>query len=292
MKRSIADGAPQAIRTQPGEEQTRPPHGGPPQPPVPPPGGERGGDSTVAYRPIVTAHDLCVKAFSATRLRPGYSMVGVDALLDWAAAELRRLHAIVRVVENGGTPEPAELVPRIAPTEIRSTRFNTTRFFSGYHESEVGDFLRIVEREFANLHRFFSAVSAAASAGAPCDDDRWAAARHRGGPGSFHPGTTGTEVTAKTFTRTRFRAGYDTAQVDAFLGRVGRELDRLQAMAESARDGHPADTASVTADLTPQDIVNARFDSTWLTGGYSEYEVDDFLDFLEHEITRVQAYLS
>ncbi|WP_250285394.1 DivIVA domain-containing protein [Frankia sp. CiP1_Cm_nod2] len=225
-------------------------------------------------------------------------MVGVDSFLDWAAVELRRLHALVRVVENGGTPEPAELVPRITPTEIRSTRFNTTRFFSGYRDSEVDDFLRIVEREFGNLHTFFSAVSAAALADAPGDDSRRAAAvRYRGGPGFFHPGATGAEAAAKTFTRTRFRAGYDTAQVDAFLGRVGQALDRLQAMAEPARDGRPVDAASATAasataGLTPRDIVDARFDTTWLTGGYSEYEVDDFLDFLEHELTRVQTYLS
>ncbi|WP_165485290.1 DivIVA domain-containing protein [Protofrankia symbiont of Coriaria ruscifolia] len=240
----------------------------------------------------MAAHDLCVKAFSATRLRTGYTMVGVDAFLDWAAAELRRLHALVRSVENGGKPDPGELVPRITPTEIRSTRFNPTRFFSGYRESEVDDFLWAVEREFANLHRFLSAVSASALTGTPRSGNaRTDAAGHRGGPGSFHPGITGSEVKEKSFTGTRFRSGYDIAQVDAFLDTVSRELDRLQAMVGSAQDGRPADSASPAVSLVPRDISDAKFDTTWLTGGYSEYEVDDFLDFLERELTRVQDYL-
>ncbi|SBW19044.1 hypothetical protein FDG2_0934 [Candidatus Protofrankia californiensis] len=274
------------------DEQARPARREPPRPPVSPPGGERGVDGAVAYRPIVTAHDLCVKAFSATRLCTGYTMVGVDAFLDWAAAELRRLHALVRSVENGGKPDPGELVPRITPTEIRSTRFNPTRFFSGYRESEVDDFLRVVEREFANLHRFLSAVSAASTGAPRSGNARTDAARHRGGPGSFHPGITGSEVKEKSFTGTRFRSGYDIAQVDAFLDTVSRELDRLQAMVGSAQDGRPAASASHAVSLVPRDISDARFDTTWLTGGYSEYEVDDFLDFLERELTRVQDYLS
>ncbi len=265
----------------------------PPRPPAPPPGGERSVDGAVAYRPIVTAHDLCVKEFSATRLHTGYTMVGVDAFLDWAAAELRRLHALVRSVENGGKPDPGELVPRITPMEIRSTRFNPTRFFSGYRESEVDDFLSVVEREFANLHRFLSAASATVSTGTPHHGAaRAGAARHRGGPGSFHPGITGSEVKEKSFTETRFRSGYDTSQVDAFLDMVSQELDRLQAMAGSAQEGRPADSASPTVGLAPQDISDARFETTWLTGGYSEYEVDDFLDFLERELIRVRDYLT
>ncbi|WP_239311222.1 DivIVA domain-containing protein [Frankia sp. Cj3] len=249
----------------------------PSQPPLRLSGGERGTGRSVRYRPIVTSQDLSTKAFSATRLHDGYTMVGVDAFLDRAAAELHRLHALVRSVESGYRPDPRELVLLVTPAEISATTFNPAKFLSGYREQEVDDFLGVVAREFANLQKFVSVVS---------DADR---------PGdrgvSYHPGITGPEVAGKSFTRTRLCVGYKADQVDEFLDRVAQELADLHALAKSSPGSRKRDSDSFRSRLTPADISAVKFDTTWLSGGYREYEVDDFLDFLERELARIHEHL-
>ncbi len=249
-----------------------------PQPqPQPQPGGERGSHYPVRYRPIVTSHDLSMKAFSATRLRTGYTMVGVDAFLDRAAAELHRLHTLVRSVESGYRPDASELVLRVTPTEISSTTFNPTRFLSGYCEQEVDDFLGVVAREFANLQKFVSAVSSVGRTG-----------EHGV---SYHAGITGPEVSGKSFTRTRLSVGYKVDQVNDFLDRVAQDLAVMHALVKSTGGGRQRDSTSFPECLTPADISAVKFDTTRFIGGYREYEVDDFLDFLEREFARVHDHL-
>ncbi|WP_322749230.1 MULTISPECIES: DivIVA domain-containing protein [unclassified Frankia] len=247
-----------------------------PQSPLSQAGGERGSRHPV-YRPIVTSNDLSMKAFSATRLRTGYTMVGVDAFLDRTAAELHRLHTLVLSVESGYRPDPSELVLRVTPTEISSTTFNPTRFLSGYCEQEVDDFLSVVAREFANLQKFMSAVSSAGRTGV------------RGL--SYHAGITGPEVAGKLFTRTQLGVGYKVDQVNDFLDRVAQDLAVMHALVKSTGDGRQRDPGSFPACLAPADISAVKFDTTRFYGGYREYEVDDFLDFLEREFARVQDYL-
>jgi DivIVA domain-containing protein len=72
---------------------------------------------------------------------------------------------------------------------------------------------------------------------------------------------TSAEIRSTTFSRTRWREGYDPAQVDEFLGRAAAALN--------ARSG-----------LTAVEVINARFQPTNFREGYDQSEVDDLLDRL------------
>ncbi len=80
------------------------------------------------------------------------------------------------------------------------------------------------------------------------------------------PALTTQDVRAARFTQTRFREGYEPAEVDALLERVAASLDAIDS-------GHP-DAAPLSAD----DVLNARFRATRFRDGYDQDEVDDFLD--------------
>jgi DivIVA domain-containing protein len=81
------------------------------------------------------------------------------------------------------------------------------------------------------------------------------------------------DVTEKTFTPVRFRTGYATADVDAFLERIHATL--------TAYEGGTA-----SGVLSTSDVVNARFRSTKFAEGYDLDEVDDFLDQVVAELRR------
>ena len=70
---------------------------------------------------------------------------------------------------------------------------------------------------------------------------------------------TSAEIRATTFTVTRWREGYDKAEVDAFLARLALAVD-------------------THSTITPMEIVNARFQPTRLREGYNQNQVDNFLD--------------
>jgi DivIVA domain-containing protein len=72
------------------------------------------------------------------------------------------------------------------------------------------------------------------------------------------------ELRATTLPRTKWREGYDIAQVDLFLARSAAALD------VRARGGR--------ADLTADDVVGAKFQATKLHEGYDQDAVDDLLD--------------
>ncbi|WP_250448189.1 DivIVA domain-containing protein, partial [Actinotalea sp. C106] len=72
------------------------------------------------------------------------------------------------------------------------------------------------------------------------------------------------EVRSARFTPTKFREGYEPAQVDAFMARVAAGLD-VAATGEAP-------------GVTAEDVLNARFKATKFTDGYDQSQVDEFLD--------------
>jgi DivIVA domain-containing protein len=82
------------------------------------------------------------------------------------------------------------------------------------------------------------------------------------------------DVQAKRFSPVRFREGYDTDDVDAFLTRV-------QAAMTADDEGRAGAT-----DVRPEDVVNARFTPTKFREGYHQDEVDDFLDEIVADLRR------
>jgi len=89
------------------------------------------------------------------------------------------------------------------------------------------------------------------------------------------------------FTTTRLRPGYDMADVDAFLDRLGHVLESLtadnialQEMLDRVRAGalRPDHIPPPVRDLTPDDVRRMVFKTTRLRPGYDEQEVDSALD--------------
>lgn len=78
------------------------------------------------------------------------------------------------------------------------------------------------------------------------------------------------DVRSARFTATKFRSGYEIAEVDALLARAARTLEHLEQGLTVESDGTPL--------LTPDDLLHARFSPTELTEGYFVDEVDDLLD--------------
>lgn len=93
---------------------------------------------------------------------------------------------------------------------------------------------------------------------------------------------TAEEVVNIRFQPTKFSAGYDQDQVDDLLSRTIRELQRLQDENEllQLRTVNPLSGPVPIIDptLTPEQVVNQRFQPTKFRAGYSQNQVDDFLD--------------
>lgn len=84
---------------------------------------------------------------------------------------------------------------------------------------------------------------------------------------------TAEDVVLKQFEPTKFREGYDQTEVDVFLDRAVRELQR-----RAAPFSEPAGMAGPL--LTPDQVANQKFTPTKFREGYAQNEVDDFLDKL------------
>ena len=69
---------------------------------------------------------------------------------------------------------------------------------------------------------------------------------------------------ARSLRRTKFREGYDVAEVDAFV------IEAVAALDAAARAQVPG--------LTADDVLNRRFRTTKFREGYDQDEVDDLLD--------------
>ncbi len=72
----------------------------------------------------------------------------------------------------------------------------------------------------------------------------------------------------------KVRRGYRVNEVDRFLGRVARDVARLQERI-AGRSVVPLDQEPL---VTPREIQEKAFNGAWY--GYAMYEVDDFLDML------------
>ena len=102
----------------------------------------------------------------------------------------------------------------------------------------------------------------------------------------WKPVITADEVVAKRFQPTKVRAGYDQDEVDQFLDRAVQELQRLQAENEGLQrlQLDPLSPPVFMTDplLTPDQVIQQRFQETKFRAGYTQDEVDDFVDKIVH----------
>ena len=96
------------------------------------------------------------------------------------------------------------------------------------------------------------------------------------------PVITAEDVVAMRFMPTKFTAGYSQPQVDELLGRITSELrrlqednERLELIAAKRLNGPAAVTDPI---ITPEQVVTQKFTPTKFRDGYSQDQVDDFLD--------------
>jgi DivIVA domain-containing protein len=88
---------------------------------------------------------------------------------------------------------------------------------------------------------------------------------------------TSQDVRARRFALTRWRRGYERADVDALLARAAAVLDDLAA------------GRSPSTPLTGEEVRSTTFGTTGLREGYDEGEVDDFLDTLAADLDALSA---
>ena len=88
---------------------------------------------------------------------------------------------------------------------------------------------------------------------------------------------TSQDVRARRFAVTRWRRGYERADVDALLARAAAALDAL----EAGRTPSPP--------LTGEEVRSTTFGTAGLREGYDEGEVDDFLDTLAADLDAASA---
>ena len=88
---------------------------------------------------------------------------------------------------------------------------------------------------------------------------------------------TSQDVRARRFAVTRWRRGYERADVDALLARAATALDELAA----GRTPSPS--------LTGDEVRSSTFGTTGLREGYDEGEVDEFLDTLAADLDAASA---
>lgn len=89
------------------------------------------------------------------------------------------------------------------------------------------------------------------------------------------------DVLNARFMPTKFREGYEMAEVDQFLDQIARTLGRLESGYTSDADGGRL--------IAPNDILNKRFVPTKFRGGYDIDQVDDFLDKVQATLTEYVA---
>ncbi|HEV8647887.1 MAG TPA: DivIVA domain-containing protein [Actinomycetes bacterium] len=196
----------------------------------------------------LTAEEL--NAIEFTKAMRGYTMHEVDTFLDQAVQELARLQA----KRNG---EYAPSTPRLTPLAIEHKVFN--KAMRGYAMHEVDALLDRLAEELTRLHR----------------EERWIASSMIGRPSAV-PGLTPEEIQRKQFTIAM--RGYTMSEVDAFLNEAARELTRLRA--ERGHGFRPTPHR-----LTADNLRSWRFSRAMR--GYVIQEVDQFLDRLSDEVTRL-----
>lgn len=101
-------------------------------------------------------------------------------------------------------------------------------------------------------------------------------------PAPHKPVMTAEDVVAIRFMPTKLTPGYSQPQVDELLGRITSELrrlqednERLELIAAKRLNGPAALTDPI---ITPEQVVTQKFTPTKFRDGYSQDQVDDFLD--------------
>ena len=98
------------------------------------------------------------------------------------------------------------------------------------------------------------------------------------------PALTAEGVVAKRFQPTKFQQGYDQDEVDDLLDKTVREFQRLQdenERLEQKKADPRSEPVFVTEPiLTPEQVVKQKFSPTKFREGYSQDQVDDFLDLV------------
>lgn len=90
------------------------------------------------------------------------------------------------------------------------------------------------------------------------------------------------DVTNQKFKATRFREGYDQDEVDEFLEEVTGTLRTWESLSDALASGKSVDvrTAWSQGQVTSAMVTGSRFRATRRHEGYSQPEVDTFLDDL------------
>jgi len=90
------------------------------------------------------------------------------------------------------------------------------------------------------------------------------------------------DVTSQKFKATRFREGYDQDEVDEFLEEVTGTLRTWESLSDALASGKSVDvrTAWSQGQVTSAMVTGSRFRATRRHEGYSQPEVDAFLDDL------------
>lgn len=98
------------------------------------------------------------------------------------------------------------------------------------------------------------------------------------------PALTAEGVVSKRFQPTKFKEGYDQDEVDDLLDKTVREFQRLQDENErlEQKNANPrSEPVFVTEPiLTPEQVVKQKLSPTKFREGYSQDQVDDFLDLI------------
>lgn len=130
--------------------------------------------------------------------------------------------------------------PTVTAAELRNVAFGTPVFGAGYSAEEVDRFIAEAQRWMPQ--------------GSPQDVVRVQDVQHHREPQQ-----------APSFSRVRFQEGYDSEEVDAFVGRILATVN-----------GQPVDVP-----VTAQDIENVQFTPVRFRDGYDVNEVDIFLETAE-----------
>ncbi|MBO2528899.1 MAG: DivIVA domain-containing protein [Thermobifida fusca] len=152
----------------------------------------------------------------------------------------------------------------LTSSDVRDKRFSTSRLRLGYVQEDVDALLRRVEETLRALEQGTRPTKL----------------------------ITASDVMRAQFRTTVMRPGYDEEEVDAFLDEIAETLRELGLYSQQLRTGKhsaeyfrreaaPKPREPVSPRMRPEDIRNKGFHTTRLRIGYSDEEVDAFLDLAE-----------
>jgi DivIVA domain-containing protein len=236
--------------------------------------------------PRASADD--VRQITFGTIRHGYAVLEVDDFLDQVAAELERLDT--EADQNRSPDQPLPELPW--PDDPGSGPLGFTLAMRGYATAEVDAFLDHAAAELDQLRAGGRSSMTAASVRAarfakvskgyamPEVDaylDDLAAEFDQLAPPSPPPPAPKPQLSAPSF-KVALR-GYAMREVDALVSRVEAEFSTLRGVLERGGGGY-------RPTLTAAEVNKAEFNRG--LRGYAMDEVDDFLDEVAEELTRLQ----